>query len=98
MAGRVDDHSGNSLVIRVFGWSFGLGYAEKWERLAFRQQLLLDIEERLQNRDCPIRSGIGTPLRRVVNRIRTPVMSVNPVLRHGCTGGAEVPGSDHGAC
>jgi hypothetical protein len=25
----------------------GLGYAEKWERLAFREQLLLDIEERL---------------------------------------------------
>jgi hypothetical protein len=27
----------------------GLGYAEKWERLAFREQLLLDIEERLKD-------------------------------------------------
>jgi hypothetical protein len=27
----------------------GLGYAEKWERLAFREQLLLDINERLQD-------------------------------------------------
>jgi hypothetical protein len=29
----------------------GLGYAEKWERLAFREQLLRDIEERLQDPD-----------------------------------------------
>jgi hypothetical protein len=29
----------------------GLGYAEKWERLAFREQLLLDINERLQDPD-----------------------------------------------
>ena len=29
----------------------GLGYAEKWERLAFREQLLLDIEERLKDPD-----------------------------------------------
>src|SRR5512133_813462 len=27
----------------------GLGYAEKWERLAFREQLLLDIEGRLKD-------------------------------------------------
>jgi hypothetical protein len=27
----------------------GLSYAEKWERLAFREQLLLDIEERLKD-------------------------------------------------
>jgi hypothetical protein len=27
----------------------GLGYAEKWERLAFREQLLRDIEDRLLN-------------------------------------------------
>jgi hypothetical protein len=27
----------------------GLGYAEKWERLALREQLLRDIEERLQD-------------------------------------------------
>jgi hypothetical protein len=29
----------------------GLGFAEKWERLAFREQLLLDINERLQDPD-----------------------------------------------
>jgi hypothetical protein len=29
----------------------GLGYAEKWERLTFREQLLRDIEERLQDPD-----------------------------------------------
>jgi hypothetical protein len=29
----------------------GLGYAEKWERLAFREQLLRDIEERLKAPD-----------------------------------------------
>jgi hypothetical protein len=29
----------------------GLGYAEKWERLAFREQLLRDIEERLKDPD-----------------------------------------------
>jgi hypothetical protein len=29
----------------------GLGYAEKWERLAFREQLLLDIEARLEDPD-----------------------------------------------
>ena len=29
----------------------GLGYAEKWERLALREQLLRDIEERLQDPD-----------------------------------------------
>jgi hypothetical protein len=29
----------------------GLGYAEKWERLAFREQLLLDINERLADPD-----------------------------------------------
>jgi hypothetical protein len=27
----------------------GLGYAEKWQRLAFREQLLLDINERLKD-------------------------------------------------
>jgi hypothetical protein len=32
----------------------GLGYAEKWERLAFREQLLLDIEERLKDPDLSI--------------------------------------------
>jgi hypothetical protein len=29
----------------------GLGYAEKWERLAFREQLPLDINERLADPD-----------------------------------------------
>jgi hypothetical protein len=29
----------------------GLGYAEKWQRLAFREQLLLDINERLADPD-----------------------------------------------
>jgi hypothetical protein len=29
----------------------GLGYAEKWERLAFREQLLRDIEEKLKDPD-----------------------------------------------
>jgi hypothetical protein len=29
----------------------GLGYAEKWERLAFREQLLLDINECLADPD-----------------------------------------------
>jgi len=29
----------------------GLGYAEKWERLAFREQMLRDIEARLEDPD-----------------------------------------------
>jgi hypothetical protein len=42
----------------------GLGYAEKWARLAFREQLLLDIEERLKDPDLSHTQAIDIRLRR----------------------------------